>query len=133
MHPDFESNLIIPVHIFRNSGVSRITGSDVIFSFIRGTKGVLHTVLSKMNAYQPTCSIHSTASSLSMLIFTWNKIFYLLMNVLHHHYGIDDVGIQTNAFSAISRNKLRLHKKNIHCNRLLNDIMKIILRYSEML
>ena len=34
MHPDFESNLI--THIFRNFGVNRITGSDVIFAFVRG-------------------------------------------------------------------------------------------------
>ena len=32
MHPDFKLNLI--THIFRNFGVSRITGSDVIFSFV---------------------------------------------------------------------------------------------------
>ena len=36
MHPDFESNLI--THIFRNFGVSRATGSDVIFAFVRGTQ-----------------------------------------------------------------------------------------------
>ena len=35
MHPDFESNLI--THTFSNFGVSRITGSDVIFAFVRGT------------------------------------------------------------------------------------------------
>ena len=35
MHPDFESNLI--THIFRKFGVSRTTGSDVIFAFVRGT------------------------------------------------------------------------------------------------
>ena len=35
MHPDFQPNLII--HIFRKFGVSRITVSDVIFAFVRGT------------------------------------------------------------------------------------------------
>ena len=35
MHPDFESNLI--THIFRKFGVSRTTGNDVIFAFVRGT------------------------------------------------------------------------------------------------
>ena len=35
MHPDFESNLI--THIFRKFGVSRTTGSDVIFAFVKGT------------------------------------------------------------------------------------------------
>ena len=35
MHPDFESNLI--THIFRKFVVSRITESDVIFAFVRGT------------------------------------------------------------------------------------------------
>ena len=35
MHPDFKSNLI--TNIFRKFGVSRTTGSDVIFAFVRGT------------------------------------------------------------------------------------------------
>ena len=35
MHPDFEWNLI--THIFREFAVSRTTGSDVIFAFVRGT------------------------------------------------------------------------------------------------
>ena len=35
MHPDLESNLI--THIFRNFEVSRMTGSNVIFAFVRGT------------------------------------------------------------------------------------------------
>ena len=34
MHPDFKSNLI--THIFRKFGVSRTTGSDVIFAFVSG-------------------------------------------------------------------------------------------------
>ena len=38
MHPDFEPNLI--AHIFRKFGVIRITESDVIFAFVRGTEGV---------------------------------------------------------------------------------------------
>ena len=46
-----------------------------------------------------------------MLIFSWNKIFYLLINVLHHDFIIDDVKIQNFAFSAESREKLRLQKK----------------------
>ena len=41
MHPDFESNLTI--HIFRKFGVSRVTGSDVIFAFVRGTLGVSYS------------------------------------------------------------------------------------------
>ena len=39
MHPDFESNLI--TNIFSKFWVSRTTGSDVIFAFVRGTQGVL--------------------------------------------------------------------------------------------
>ena len=35
MHPDFESNL--RTHIFRKFGVSRTTGSDIIFAFVKGT------------------------------------------------------------------------------------------------
>ena len=35
MHPDFKSNLM--THIFSKFGVSRTTGSDVIFAFVRGT------------------------------------------------------------------------------------------------
>ena len=34
-HPDFESILI--AHIFRNFGVSRTTGSEVIFAFVKDT------------------------------------------------------------------------------------------------
>ena len=89
MHPDFESNLI--THIFRKFGVSQITGSDVIFAFVEASK-----------EFQRIYFIHSTASSLSMLIFSWNKIFYLLMNVLHHHYVIDEIINQTIAFSSAS-------------------------------
>ena len=66
-----------------------------------------------------------------MLIFCWNKIFYLLINALHHHYVIDDV--KDIDFSAVSRNKLRLQKKNIHFHQLLNDKMKIIFQYSIIL
>ena len=51
-------------------------------------------VLSTIHAYQCAYSIHCTAYSLSMLIFRWNKIFYLLINALHRHYVIDDVIIQ---------------------------------------
>ena len=39
MHPDFEPNLI--THIFRKFGVSKMTGSDVIFAFVGGTQEVL--------------------------------------------------------------------------------------------
>ena len=35
MHPDFESNLI--TYIFRKFEASRITVSDVIFAFVKGT------------------------------------------------------------------------------------------------
>ena len=35
MHPAFEPNLI--THIFRKFEVNRMTGSDVIFAFVRGT------------------------------------------------------------------------------------------------
>ena len=41
MHPDFESSLT--TYIFRKFGVSRITGSDVTFAFVRGTEGVSHS------------------------------------------------------------------------------------------
>ena len=34
MHPDFKSNLV--THICRKFGVSRTTGSDVIFDFVKG-------------------------------------------------------------------------------------------------
>ena len=57
-----------------------------------------HTVLSTMHAYQCTYSIHCTAYSLSMLIFSWNKILYLVINALHHHYVVDDVIIQNYCF-----------------------------------
>ena len=70
-----------------------------------------YEVLSTVRVYQCAYSIHCTDYSLSMLIFSWNKIFYLLINVLHHHNVIDDVIIQKIAFSAVSRNKVRLHKK----------------------
>ena len=85
-----------------------------------------YAVLSTIHSYQCAYSIHCTAYSLSLLIF-WNKIFYLLINALHHHYIIDDVIIQNIAFFAVSQNKLRLHKKNIHFHQMLNDKMKIIL------
>ena len=67
-----------------------------------------------MHAYQCAYSIHCTASSLLMLIFDWNKIFYLLINALHHHYVIDDVIIQKDCFFVVTRNELHLHKENIH-------------------
>ena len=51
-----------------------------------------------MHAYQYDYSIHSTAFLLSMLIFVWNKIFYLLRNALHHDYVIDDVISQNYRF-----------------------------------
>ena len=57
-----------------------------------------HTILSTMHAYQRTYFIHSTASSLSMLIFSWNKIFYLLINELHHHYVINNIIIQNYSY-----------------------------------
>ena len=92
-----------------------------------------HTVLSTMHAYQCYHSIHCTAYFLSMLMFNWNKIFYLLIKVLHYHYVIDDVIVQEYWFSAGIRNKLRLHKQNIHFYQLLNVLMKIILQYSKIL
>ena len=58
----------------------------------------LHLVLSTMHAYQRSYSILSTESSLLMLFFTWNKIFYLQIDVLHHHIVIDDVIIQNYCF-----------------------------------
>ena len=57
-----------------------------------------YTVLSTMYAYQRPYSIHCTAYSLSMLIFLRNKISYLLINALHHHYVIDDVIIPKTCF-----------------------------------
>ena len=45
----------------------------------------IHAVLSTMHAYQCAYSIHGTAYSLSILIFSWNKIVSLLINALHHH------------------------------------------------
>ena len=50
-----------------------------------------YTVLSTMHVYQRANSIHSTSFSLSMLIFSRNKILHLLINILHHHYVINDV------------------------------------------
>ena len=95
MHPDFESNLI--THIFRSFEVSRITRNDVIFALVRSTEGVSYS-FKQMYAYQSTYSIHSTASSLSMLILSWNKIFYLLINALHHYCVINDVIFQNYCF-----------------------------------
>ena len=97
MHSDFELNLI--TRIFRKFGVSRITGSDVIFAFVsRGTYKEFHTVLNTMQAYHCAYSIHCTAYSLLMLIFGWNKIIYLLINALHLYNVIDDVIIQKYCF-----------------------------------
>ena len=69
----------------------------------------------------------------SILTFSWNEIFYLLINDLHHHYVIDDVINQKYCSFAVSQNKLRFHKKNIHFQQLLNNIMKIIRQYSKIL
>ena len=91
MHPDFESNLI--THILRNFGVSRTTVSDVIFAFAEGPKE-FYTFLNTMHTYQRAYSIHCTVYSLSVLFFSCNKILYLLINALHHHYVINDVIIQ---------------------------------------
>ena len=82
MHSEFESNLI--THIFRNFGVSGIAGSDVIFSFLGALKE-FYAILSLLHAYQCAYFIHCTVYSLSMLIFRWNKIFYLLINAFYHH------------------------------------------------
>ena len=88
MHPDFESNLI--THIFRRFGVSRITGSAVIFAFVRGIWGVSdrfkhNACLSTRLCYSWYCLFIVDANP------NWNKIFYLLINALNHHYVIDDV------------------------------------------
>ena len=48
MHPDFELNLI--THFFREFGVSRITGSDVILPLSEVPKE-FYTILSTMHAY----------------------------------------------------------------------------------
>ena len=66
-----------------------------------------------MRAYQRTYSIHSTASSLLMLVFSWKKN-YLLINVLHHRYVIDDVKIYNYCFSCSSPKKFALAKKISH-------------------
>ena len=95
MHPDFASNLT--THIFKNFGVSQITVIDFIFAFVSAPNG-FHTVVSTMHAYQPTYSIHSTAYSVSILIFSRNKIFYLVINSLYHQYIVDDVIIQNYCF-----------------------------------
>ena len=95
MHPDFESNLL--THIFRflgSAGLPEVTS----FLLLSEASKEVDTVLSTMHAYQRTCSIHSIAASQLMLIFSWNKLFYLLINVLHHHYVIDDVIIQNFCF-----------------------------------
>ena len=91
MHPDFESNLI--KHIFRKFGVCGTTGSDITFLLLEAPKE-FYAVLSTMHAYQCAYSVHCTAYSLSMLIFNWNKVFYLQINALHHYYVIDDGLIQ---------------------------------------
>ena len=91
MHPDFEPKLL--THIFRKFGVSGTTESDVIFAFVKSPKE-FYAVLSTMHVYRCAYSIHCTAYSLAMLIFSWNKIFYLQINVLHHLYVVDDVIIQ---------------------------------------
>ena len=61
---------------------------------LSGARKKFYSILSTMFAYQRPYSIHSIASLLSKLTFSWNKIFHLLINVLHHHYVIDDVIIQ---------------------------------------
>ena len=91
MHPDFESNLI--THILESLGSA---GQPEVTSFLPLLEAPkkFFAVLRTIHAYQCVYSIHCTAYSLSMLIFCWNKIFYLLINALHHHYVIDDVIIQ---------------------------------------
>ena len=108
MYCVFESNLI--THIFRNFGSSEQPEVTLFLSFLDVPKEFLAAV-STMHAYQRSLSLHCTAYSLSMLIFSWNKKFYLLINAMHHHKVIDDVIIQNTAFSAVSQNHLRLHKK----------------------
>ena len=74
-------------------------GLPEVTSFLRLSDAPkeFHSVLSTMHAYQCTYSNHSTPSSLLMLL-SWNKTFYWLINVLHHHYVIDDVIIQNYCF-----------------------------------
>ena len=91
-----------------------------------------HTVLSTMRAYQCAYCVHCRAYSLPMLIFSWNNIFYLLINALHHHCVIDDVIDQNYCFFAVSQNKLHFLKENCF-HQLLNDIMKIILQFCKIL
>ena len=95
MHPDFKSNLI--THIFRSLGSA---GQLKVTSFLLMSEASkeFHAVLSTMHAYQCAYSIHCTAYSLSMRIFSWNKIFYLLISALHHHHAIPDVIIQNYCF-----------------------------------
>ena len=75
-------------------------GQPEVTSFLPLSKASkkFHAVLSTMHGYQCAYSIHPTVYSLSMLIFSLNKIFNLLINALHHHYGIDDVKIQNSCF-----------------------------------
>ena len=95
MHPDFQSNLITS---FSESLVSAREPVKTSFLPLSEAPKKFHTVLSTMNAYQRFYSIHCTPYSLAMLIFSWNKIFYFLINVLHHDYVIDDVIIQSFCF-----------------------------------
>ena len=66
-----------------------------------------HIVLSTMHAYQYAYSIQCTAYSLSILILNWNKIFYLLINALHHHYVIGDIkgGVEDTMIEAKAKAK----------------------------
>ena len=92
------------------------TAQPEVTSFLRLPEAPkeFHTVLSTIHAFQCAYFIHCTAYSLLTLISSRNNIFYLLINELHHYYVIYDVIIQKNiAFSAVSQNKLRLHKKNL--------------------
>ena len=95
MHPEFELNLI--TNIFRKFETA---GQPEVTSFLLLLKAPkeFYAILSTMHAYQTSYSIHCTAYSLSMLIFCCNKLFYLLINALHHHSVIDDVIIQKYCF-----------------------------------
>ena len=65
MHPDFESNLTTT--IFRKFGVGRITRSDDIFAFVRGTKRVSYSFV--LNA---CLSTHLLCSFCSVFIIDAN-------------------------------------------------------------
>ena len=71
MHHEFKSNII--KNFSETLGSAEQPEVTSFLPFFWATKE-FYAILSTMHAYQTSYSIHCTAYSLSMLIFSWNKI-----------------------------------------------------------